>query len=112
MFTVLTFDNIYLQMCFIISKNVNLINSVKISDQLPLDSESYIKYTLGKPLRQALAAITIYQPSDPINYLANYLLQYRYNALRNIQRQQDFENLAVQRERYAEKVQLVCSLIN
>lgn len=33
----------------------------------------YIKRVLGEPLRDALAAIILYQPLDPIDFLATYL---------------------------------------
>lgn len=37
-------------------------------------SESeYIKRVLGKPLKDALAAVVLYQPLDPIHFLATYL---------------------------------------
>ncbi|GAA50920.1 hypothetical protein CLF_105224 [Clonorchis sinensis] len=34
---------------------------------------NYIKQVLGEPLHHALCAIILYQPSDPIDFLANYL---------------------------------------
>lgn len=36
---------------------------------------------LGKPLRSGLAAIFMYQPDDPIEYLVQYLLDFRLNEL-------------------------------
>ncbi|TGZ50417.1 hypothetical protein CRM22_010812 [Opisthorchis felineus] len=34
---------------------------------------NYIRQVLGEPLHHALCAIILYQPSDPIDFLANYL---------------------------------------
>ncbi|VDD79811.1 unnamed protein product [Mesocestoides corti] len=43
-------------------------------------SESdYVQRVLGEPLKDALAAIVLYQPLDPIEFLANYL---RYWAVK------------------------------
>lgn len=40
---------------------------------------NYIQNTVGLAIKKALAAVVIHQPSDPISYFANFLLQYRYN---------------------------------
>lgn len=45
-----------------------------------------------------LASITMHQPTDPINYLANFMLQYRYNELKYLKRQKELEELLVERE--------------
>lgn len=44
----------------------------------------FIAKHLAKPLKMGLAAIIVEQPSDAIDYLANYLLNYRYNEIRRM----------------------------
>jgi hypothetical protein len=38
----------------------------------------YIKKTVGPAIRKGLAAVAMHQPSDPVNYFANFLLHYRF----------------------------------
>ncbi|KAM7533353.1 hypothetical protein Aperf_G00000126610 [Anoplocephala perfoliata] len=48
----------------------------------------YIKRVLGEPLRGALAAVVLYQPLDPIHFLATYLKRWavkvRDNRIRRV----------------------------
>lgn len=53
-------------------------------------------------MRLGLANITIYNPPDPINYLANFLIQYRYNEIRNEEQQREFDELIEMRENLIE----------
>ncbi|CRK86656.1 CLUMA_CG000492, isoform A [Clunio marinus] len=45
------------------------------------DDINYIKTTVGPVLRKGLAAVVLHQPIDPINYFANFLLNYRNNLV-------------------------------
>lgn len=60
----------------------------------------YVKEHLGKPLRVALADIIVHQPIDPINYLANYLIKYRHNELKNVVKGIEQQDLLEEREKY------------
>ena len=55
------------------------MNSGKLSMKTEDDDLKYIKEAVGPAIRKALAAVVIHQPADPINYFANFLLNYRYN---------------------------------
>lgn len=62
----------------------------------------YIKNTVGRALTLGLAAITLHAPKDPINYLANYLLQFRYNQIREAERKMELEEILEIRREEAE----------
>lgn len=45
-----------------------------------------------------LANVTRHQPEDPINYLANFLMQYRFNEIRYEEQLKELDDLLVLRE--------------
>lgn len=45
----------------------------------------------------------MYQATDPIYYLANYLLHYRHCEINNIQKSKDLEELLYERNKYTNK---------
>lgn len=48
-----------------------------------LERLTFVKEHLGRYLRMALAAAIMHQPADPINFIANHLLQQRHAELTN-----------------------------
>lgn len=44
----------------------------------------YIKAAVGPAIKKALTAVAVHQPTDPINYFANFLLNYRYACSKNV----------------------------
>ncbi|KAA6358874.1 MAG: hypothetical protein EZS28_045599, partial [Streblomastix strix] len=67
-----------------------------------LDSE-YLKEAVGETLAEALASVTIYQPSDPIEYVGRFLLQHVRNKRRH-EKEKALEEEANRRIEEAEKV--------
>ncbi|XP_063709369.1 myosin-11-like [Culicoides brevitarsis] len=66
----------------------------------------YLKQTVGPALRCGLANMTMTNPPDPINYLANYLLQFRCNEIRSQRQKAEVEEiLKLRREIFCEKKQ-------
>jgi Dpy-30 motif len=49
-------------------------------------------------LTQGLAHLVLLQPHDPINYLANFLLQYQYNKDRLVVREAELQRLLAMRK--------------
>lgn len=62
--------------------------------------------TLGRPLRLGLASITIRQPEDPINYLANFLIQYRCNEMRHEESNRQLDEILALRQRVQQDEEL------
>lgn len=56
----------------------------KTRDQLlKLSVRSYLDETCVPLVMQALAAVSRERPEDPVDYIANYLLQHNANSRRN-----------------------------
>lgn len=53
--------------------------STRSKEKIQDDDLRYIIETVGPAIRKGLAAVVLYHPVDPINYFANFLLQYRSN---------------------------------
>ncbi|XP_018333555.1 uncharacterized protein LOC108742744 [Agrilus planipennis] len=68
----------YEEICEEISEQIS--SEEEISD-IPKTTEEvyYLKEIFGKPLTMALTEIMIRQPRDPVQYLAHWLMKYRYN---------------------------------
>ncbi|CAO1427655.1 unnamed protein product [Diamesa serratosioi] len=71
---------------------------------------NYIKDTVGSAIKKALAAVVIHQPSDPISYFANFLLQYRYNEQMFQSRDQELKIYLQQRKEIQENEKQYCCL--
>lgn len=59
----------------------------------------YLKEALGKPLTLALSEILGRKPQDPIHYLAQWLLKYRYNQEVDIKLKNELRLLGEERKR-------------
>lgn len=64
----------------------------------------YIKENLGKALRITLASVIVQQPKNPLNYLANALLHYRYTQLLNQKKEIELEKLLNERNEIQEEM--------
>lgn len=64
------------------------------------DDMKYIKATVGVAIRKGLAAVVLHQPDDPVNYFANFLLDYRYKQRLLEQRDKDLKFFQEQREKF------------
>lgn len=78
--------------------------------QMKSNDLNYTKETVGPAIRKALAAIVIHQPSDPISYFANFLLQYRYNQRMFETRDQELLSYLQQRKEIQHKENKNCCL--
>uniref|UniRef100_A0A182NB44 Uncharacterized protein n=1 Tax=Anopheles dirus TaxID=7168 RepID=A0A182NB44_9DIPT len=65
---------------------------------------AYIQDALGDALRKGLAAVARARPSDPIGYLADYLMLYKRNGLEAQYRQQLLERLRLEESDTANRV--------
>lgn len=74
----------------------------EISMKMPEDDLKYIKETVGPAIRKALAAVALYQPADPINYFANFLLNYRFNQHMFKERDEELKNYLELRQQMKE----------
>ena len=78
--------------------------------QMKSNDLNYIKETVGPAIKKALAAIVIHQPSDPISYFANFLLQYRYNQRMFEYRDQELLRYLQKRKEIQDKENNYCCL--
>jgi Dpy-30 motif len=67
--------------------------------KLQADDLQYIKETVGPAIKKALAAVVLHQPIDPINYFANFLLNYRYNQHMSANRSKELKSFMELREK-------------
>jgi hypothetical protein len=77
------------------SKSTGLNETINIESsaaQEETDDLDYIKTSVGPAIIKGLASVVIRQPADPINYFANFLLNYRYNQRLFEKREQDLRN--------------------
>lgn len=78
----------------------NLIRKDEIKNKPPIQTKiDYIKESLGLPLKKAIASTVIYQPSDPIEYIANYLIKYRESELRELEKNEFLQELIKERSK-------------
>jgi hypothetical protein len=66
-----------------------VINVESSAARREVDDLDYIKSSVGPAIIKALAAVVIHQPADPIDYFANFLLNYRCNQRMFGKRDQD-----------------------
>lgn len=69
------------------------------SEKEPEEANEYIKWAVGRALVPGLAAVTVNQPLDPLTYLSNFLLQYRYNEIQNYEKEKEIKEFLEERER-------------
>lgn len=62
------------------------------------EDATYLKETVGKALRESIAAIALYQPADPIKDLSLRLKRYRSNIQLRDKRAKEKEELLIERE--------------
>lgn len=69
----------------------------------PEEADEYIKWAVGRALVPGLASITVNEPVDPINYLSNFLLQYRYNEIQNYEKKKEIKAFLKERKKILER---------
>lgn len=82
-----------------IKEGIYVSESEVESEPEPEEADDYIKWAVGRALIPGLAAVTVNQPVDPINYLSNFLLQYRYNEIQNYEKKKEIEEFLKEREK-------------
>lgn len=77
-----------------------LVKRSEVADTVPVQSKTdYIKEKVGVPLRKALAAAVVYNPNDPIDYIADYLLNFRKSELQDLENDRYLHELTEEREK-------------
>lgn len=66
---------------------------------LRVDDLEYIKEAVGPAIKKALAAVALHHPADPINYFANFLLNYRHNQQMFQKRENDLKSFMELRDK-------------
>lgn len=59
----------------------------------------YLRQVVGRPLTLVLAEVAMGQPKDPINYIAHWLIKYRYNQEINLVQKQEVDLLTERRDK-------------
>lgn len=68
-------DRRIIQLSFVLFIDCTHLNAKVVDVRGAMDhpESDYVKRVLGEPLKDALSAVVLYQPLDPIEFLANYL---------------------------------------
>lgn len=82
-----------------------LVKRVEVIPEKVQTKSDYIKENIGVALRKALAAAVVHNPSDPIDYIANYLLNFRKSELRDLENDRYLHELMAEREKAVRKIE-------
>ena len=78
--------------------STEVVNDVAHVERKEVDDLEYIRKAVGPAIKKALAAVAVHKPTDPINYFANFLLNYRYNQRMFEKREGDLKTFLKNRE--------------
>lgn len=79
-------------------------------DEPQRENVEYIKNTVGRALTLGLASVTMNQPHDPINYLANFLIHYRNGEKQHEERERELDEIIELRQNFAEDEEDTCQV--
>lgn len=67
------------------------------------DDLKYIKEAVGPAIRKGLVAVALFQPADPIDFFANFLLNYRYKKQSFEKQEQELNHFLDLRDKLSEE---------